>query len=69
VEVTDGSGAVCSIDSALRRTLLSLLAIHAGQVMTADWLLEHVGWRTARIGIARCVSTSPGCEKSYATGT
>ena len=41
VEVTDGSGAVCSIDSALRRTLLSLLAIHAGQVMSADWLLEH----------------------------
>jgi predicted ATPase/DNA-binding SARP family transcriptional activator len=61
VEATDGSGAVCSIDSALRRTLLSLLAIHAGQVMTADWLLEHAwdgappesGLRALRFHVSR----------------
>jgi hypothetical protein len=61
VEVTDGSGSLCSIDSALRRPLLSVLAIHAGQVMTADWLLEHAwdgvplesGLRALRFHVSR----------------
>ena len=35
-------GAARSPGSTLRRTLLALLAIHAGQVVTSDWLLEHV---------------------------
>jgi predicted ATPase/DNA-binding SARP family transcriptional activator len=41
VEVVDSSGAVHSPDSALRRTLLALLAMRAGEVLTTDWLLEH----------------------------
>jgi predicted ATPase/DNA-binding SARP family transcriptional activator/tetratricopeptide (TPR) repeat protein len=41
VDVVDTSGAVHSPDSALRRTLLALLAMRAGEVLTMDWLLEH----------------------------
>jgi predicted ATPase/DNA-binding SARP family transcriptional activator len=61
VEVIDDSGAVRPIDSALRRTLLALLAIHAGEVLTFDWLLEHAwaaeppesGLRALRFHISR----------------
>lgn len=41
VDVVDDSGAVRPIGSALRRTLLALLALHTGKVLSADWLLEH----------------------------
>jgi DNA-binding SARP family transcriptional activator len=41
VDVVDTSGAVHSPDSARRRTLLALLAMRAGEVLTTDWLLEH----------------------------
>jgi len=41
VDVVDTSGAVHAPDSALRRTLLALLAMRAGEVLTTDWLLEH----------------------------
>ena len=40
VDVVDGSG-THHPGSALRRTLLSLMAIHAGKVVTSDWLMEH----------------------------
>jgi predicted ATPase/DNA-binding SARP family transcriptional activator len=61
VDVIDDSGVVCPIDSALRRTLLALLAMHAGKVLAADWLLEHVwaaeppesGLRALRFHISR----------------
>jgi DNA-binding winged helix-turn-helix (wHTH) protein len=43
IEVVDDSGVVRPIGSALRRTLLALLAMRAGEVLSADWLLEH-GW-------------------------
>ena len=41
VDVIDGSDAVHAPDSALRRTLLALLAMRAGEVLATDWLLEH----------------------------
>src|SRR4249920_746449 len=41
VDVVDNSGAVHAPESALRRTLLALLALRAGEVLTTDWLLEH----------------------------
>ena len=42
VDVVVGSGAPRTSGSALRRTLLALLAVHAGKVVTSDWLIEHV---------------------------
>ena len=61
VDVVDGSGAVRPIGSALRRTLLALLALHTGKVLSADWLLEHAwqgeppdsGLRALRFHISR----------------
>jgi DNA-binding SARP family transcriptional activator len=41
VDVVDDHGTVHASTSALRRTLLALFAIHAGQVLSPDWLLEH----------------------------
>ncbi len=41
VDVVDSSGTVRAPDSPLRRTLLSLLAMRVGEVVAADWLLEH----------------------------
>ncbi len=41
VDVVDDDGTVRGSVSAIRRTLLSLLAIHAGRVLSPDWLLEH----------------------------
>ena len=60
VDVLDGSGALPP-GSALRRALLALLAIHAGKVVTADWLMENVwngeppgsGLRALRFHISR----------------
>ena len=53
--------AACIRGSALRRTLLALLAMHAGEVLSADWLLEHAwggeppesGLRALRFHISR----------------
>jgi predicted ATPase/class 3 adenylate cyclase/DNA-binding winged helix-turn-helix (wHTH) protein len=41
IDVIDVAGVEHSVGSGLRRTLLALLALHAGQVLAADWLLEH----------------------------
>jgi predicted ATPase/DNA-binding SARP family transcriptional activator len=41
VDVVDSSGSVHAPDTALRRTLLALLAMRAGEVLATDWLLEH----------------------------
>ena len=41
VDVVDSAGTVHAPDSALRRTLLSLLAMRPGEVVATDWLLEH----------------------------
>ena len=41
VDVVDSAGTVHAPDSALRRTLLSLMAMRPGEVVAADWLLEH----------------------------
>ncbi|HEX4983033.1 MAG TPA: BTAD domain-containing putative transcriptional regulator, partial [Ilumatobacteraceae bacterium] len=41
VEMVDSRCAVRRPDSALRRTLLALLALRAGEVLSTDWLLEH----------------------------
>jgi predicted ATPase/DNA-binding SARP family transcriptional activator len=41
VDVVDDDGTVHGSTSAIRQTILSLLAVHAGQVLSADWLLEH----------------------------
>ncbi len=46
VDVIDGSGTARPVGSSLRRTLLALLAIHAGEVLTADRLLE-LAWHGA----------------------
>ena len=43
VDVVDDDGNIRSSTSAIRRTLLALFAIHAGRVLSVDWLLEH-GW-------------------------
>ncbi|HZX55298.1 MAG TPA: winged helix-turn-helix domain-containing protein, partial [Ilumatobacteraceae bacterium] len=40
VDIVDGFGAHPP-GSPLRRTLLALMAIHAGKVVTSDWLMEH----------------------------
>ena len=61
VEVTDGSGARVLHRFRATRTLLSLLAMHAGQTLTADWLMEHAwdgdppesGLRALRFHISR----------------
>ena len=42
VDVFGDDGTVRQSGSALRRTLLSLLALHRGEVLSPDWLLEHV---------------------------
>src|SRR6478609_5215175 len=42
VDVVDDDGTVRSSPSPIRRTLLSLLAIHANRVLAVDWLLERV---------------------------
>lgn len=41
VDVVDNAGIVHAPDSALRRTLLALLAVRAGEVVASDWLLEN----------------------------
>ena len=61
VDVVDASGSVLAVGSPLRKTLLSLLALHAGTVLSADWLIEHVwdgdppesGVRALRFHISR----------------
>jgi predicted ATPase/DNA-binding SARP family transcriptional activator len=61
VEVIDGAGNPRPVDSALRRTLLALLALRGGEVVSADWLLEHAwageppesGLRALRFHISR----------------
>ena len=61
VEVVDGDGVPRVIGSALRRTLLALMALRAGEVVTADWLLERAwdreppesGLRALRFHISR----------------
>ena len=42
VDVLGDDGVVRQSGSALRRTLLALLALHRGEVLSPDWLLEHV---------------------------
>ncbi len=42
VDVVSEDGSVLQSGSALRRTLLALLALHPGQVLAPDWLMEHV---------------------------
>lgn len=41
VDFVDDSGTVHPFGSALRRTLLALLALRAGEVVSPDWLLEN----------------------------
>src|SRR5215217_4950022 len=41
VDIVDDSGVARAPGSALRRTLLALLALRAGEVLSVDWLLEH----------------------------
>ena len=41
VDLMDDAGIVRSPGSGLRRTLLALLGLRAGEVLSADWLLEH----------------------------
>ena len=41
VDLVDDVGDVRVSTSAIRRTLLALLALNAGRVLSADWLLEH----------------------------
>ena len=59
VDVVGDDGSVRHSGSALRRTLLSLLALHPGQVLAPDWLMEHVwgedqpGLRVARLAVPR----------------
>src|SRR3954467_1840849 len=61
VEVTDAGGTAHPVGSALRRTLLALLALRAGEMVTADWLLENVwagdppesGLRALRFHVSR----------------
>ena len=54
VDVVDDDGNVHGSTSAIRRTLLALFAIHAGRVLSADWLLEHVlEWRSPRVRAPR----------------
>ena len=42
VDVVGDDGSVRRSGSALRRTLLSLLALRPGQVLASDWLMEHL---------------------------
>lgn len=61
VEVIDDTGTAHRVGSALRRTLLALLALRAGEMVRADWLLEHAwegeppesGLRALRFHISR----------------
>lgn len=61
VDLVDGAGTVRSPASDLRRTLLALLAMRAGAVVSSDWLLEHAwggeppesGLRALRFHISR----------------
>src|SRR4051812_23397603 len=41
VDVVDSAGTARPLGSTLRRSLLALLALRAGEVLTGDWLLEH----------------------------
>jgi predicted ATPase/class 3 adenylate cyclase len=42
VDVLSDDGSERQSGSALRRTILALLGLHAGQVLSPDWLMEHV---------------------------
>ena len=42
VDVVGDDGSVRQSGSALRRSLLALLAMHPGRVLAPDWLMEHV---------------------------
>src|SRR4051794_27935868 len=42
VDVLSDDGSERQLGSALRRTILALLGLHAGQVLSPDWLMEHV---------------------------
>jgi predicted ATPase/DNA-binding SARP family transcriptional activator len=42
IDVVDDTDSAHAPGSALRRTLLAVLALHTGQVLSPDWLLEHV---------------------------
>src|SRR5262245_18997040 len=42
VDVVDDADNVRGSTSPIRRSLLAILAVHAGRVLSADWLLEHV---------------------------
>ncbi|HZX54139.1 MAG TPA: BTAD domain-containing putative transcriptional regulator, partial [Ilumatobacteraceae bacterium] len=42
VDVLSDDGVERQSGSALRRTILALLSLHAGQVLSPDWLMEHV---------------------------
>src|SRR3954451_2395504 len=61
VDVIDGAGNVRPPASAIRRTLLALLALRPGEVVSGDWLLEHAwnadppesGLRALRFHISR----------------
>lgn len=67
VEVIDGVGNQRPVGSALRRTLLALLALRAGEVVSADWLLEHA-WagEPPESDYERCDFTSRGCARNWA---
>src|SRR3954468_8641125 len=41
VDLIDGAGNVRPPASPIRRTLLALLALRPGEVVSGDWLLEH----------------------------
>src|SRR3954453_2355911 len=61
VDGIDGAGTVPPPASAIRRTLLALLALRPGEVVSGDWLLEHAwnadppesGLRALRFHISR----------------
>src|SRR3954453_24153759 len=42
IDVLSDDGVERQSGSALRRTILALLSLHAGQVLSPDWLMEHV---------------------------
>ena len=42
VDVVTDDGSERQSGSALQRTILALLGLHAGQVLSPDWLMEHV---------------------------
>jgi DNA-binding SARP family transcriptional activator len=61
VDVVDGAGNVWPPASPIRRTLLALLALRPGEVVSGDWLLDHAwnaeppesGLRAARFHISQ----------------